>query len=349
VLVKSREVLVKTRVVVFGASEIAARALRAACRDVPGVELDLVDNEERAHEAVLDRAHPVDVVLIDAVENAPRVAKTSLTRDPRTLVHPMGPIESEGAARVLLEAVHASAQARRARQELLLSIVAHDVRAPLGVALGSLSEMSHPTVGDLNPEQRMLLRLVRRGLDRLTKLSTNLSQLARIDARRLALCRAPADVAVVAREAAERTAREDDERTTRVEFDTASVPADIDREKIACAVDNLVTNALRHAKSRVLVSVTRAGDDAMISVEDDGHGLPPDVPDVFDRLGAIEGRTGKTGSGLGLAVVRGLVLAHGGTATAENIVDDGAVRGARFVVRLPALARDAGRAAERAT
>ena len=87
------------------------------------------------------------------------------------------------------------------------------------------------------------------------------------------------------------------------------------------------------------VAVAAQTDAVEIVVEDDGPGLPANVADPFDRVGAALARASKTGSGLGLAVVRGVLVAHGGSARAES----GAV--SRIALNSPAWVTSSGRTA----
>ncbi|GII83876.1 hypothetical protein Ssi03_18660 [Sphaerisporangium siamense] len=105
------------------------------------------------------------------------------------------------------------------------------------------------------------------------------------------------------------------------------------RISLVRVVDNLLVNAQRHAESRVDVTTARSGDQAVLTVTDDGDGIAPEdrerVFEAFVRLD--EGRRRDPGgSGLGLAICRAIASAHHGTLTIED-----SPRGARFVLRLP--------------
>jgi signal transduction histidine kinase len=112
-----------------------------------------------------------------------------------------------------------------------------------------------------------------------------------------------------------------------------------DEERLRQLVGNLVQNALRHASARpgaVRVCVQRRAPDVLLTVEDDGPGIPPEALErVFDRFYRVDrGRArAQGGSGLGLAIVRHIADAHGGRVWAENRTD---ASGARLNVRLPA-------------
>ena len=90
----------------------------------------------------------------------------------------------------------------------------------------------------------------------------------------------------------------------------------VDAEELRRAVGNLVDNALRHARTRVEVAASADHDQAVISVSDDGPGIPPEdrerVFERFTRLDNARGR-GSGGAGLGLAIVRELITRAGGT------------------------------------
>nr|WP_079313510.1 HAMP domain-containing sensor histidine kinase [Microbispora sp. GKU 823] len=105
---------------------------------------------------------------------------------------------------------------------------------------------------------------------------------------------------------------------------------------------NLLDNAQRHARSRVLVEVRQEGAHAELAVSDDGGGIAEaDRERVFEPFTRLEKSRGRGGSGLGLTIAREIVRAHGGTIG----VEDAAEGGARFVVRLPLADPPPGRGA----
>ncbi len=110
-----------------------------------------------------------------------------------------------------------------------------------------------------------------------------------------------------------------------------------DRDGLGRVVRNLVDNARRHAASRVTVTV-RPGDPVELVVDDDGPGIPDEERErVFDRFFRLDSPRSRDagGAGLGLALVRELVAAAGGTVAVERSPDGGA----RLRVRLPAVGR----------
>ena len=110
-----------------------------------------------------------------------------------------------------------------------------------------------------------------------------------------------------------------------------------DRRRIGQVIGNLLANAARHspADSVIRMSAVRAGDQVEISVADQGRGIPAeDLPGLFRTFARLGGRGTAGDTGLGLAICRGIVEAHGGRIRAES---DGLGLGARFAFTLPVV------------
>jgi len=115
-----------------------------------------------------------------------------------------------------------------------------------------------------------------------------------------------------------------------------------DESRLARAIDNLVDNAVSFSPERGLVEIAAAetGDQVIVTVEDEGPGVPPDKREaIFQRFHSIrpDGEAFGRHSGLGLAIVRATIGGHDGTVIAEDRHDGRS--GARFVARLPARSR----------
>ncbi|MFL6101232.1 MAG: sensor histidine kinase [Actinomycetales bacterium] len=119
-----------------------------------------------------------------------------------------------------------------------------------------------------------------------------------------------------------------------------------DRARLGQAVTNLADNAARHAHSTVRLTVDEGRGRARIVVEDDGPGVPPDQRDhVFERFVRLDvsRERGSGGSGLGLSIVREIVLAHAGSVRIADGLPDGDGLGCRVEVELPLVPRSAAR------
>ena len=124
-----------------------------------------------------------------------------------------------------------------------------------------------------------------------------------------------------------------------IHVDPAATQVRGDAERLQQIAWNLVSNAVKFTQKggRVTIRLERDGNTARLSVKDDGEGIEADfLPYVFDRFRQAQGSTTRRygGLGLGLAVVRHLTEAHGGTVTASS---DGRGKGATFIVSLPIL------------
>ena len=134
-------------------------------------------------------------------------------------------------------------------------------------------------------------------------------------------------------------ARREGRITVVVDLEPGLPPARGDRERIVQVLGNLVRNALRHTPEGGIVSLQahRAGDFILVAVQDTGAGIPePQLSRIFDRFyrGDDARDRASGGAGLGLAIVRELVEAMGGTVSAESTMGEGS----RFTFTLPMAA-----------
>ncbi|HUY22393.1 MAG TPA: ATP-binding protein [Acidimicrobiales bacterium] len=217
-------------------------------------------------------------------------------------------------------------------QRALVGAVSHDLRTPLATIKMSASTMRNPDV-EVAPEQRAeLLELIDSQADRLDRLVTNLLDLSRVQAGALELRNQPIAVVDLVTEARRGLGHvmDDAEVTLRIPADLPLV--DVDHLLIGQVLANLLDNAVRHAPrgTAVTVSAGRHEDGLVhVVVEDKGPGIPraerANVFLTFTRGGA------SGGTGVGLAIARAFVAAHG-----QDIwVEDAPGGGARFIFTLP--------------
>jgi signal transduction histidine kinase len=225
------------------------------------------------------------------------------------------------------------AEAETLRKNLMAD-VAHELRTPLAVVQGNLQAildgvypLEMAQVASLYDETRLLTRLV-----------DDLHDLALADAGQLRLERAPVNLVALARAAVDQFAPGAEAAGVAMELSTTEERLEIegDAGRLAQVLRNLLSNALRHTPEggRVAVRVDRSGAWARLQVSDTGSGIrPEDLPHVFDRFyrGDRSGSRAGGGAGLGLAIARQIVTAHGGDIT----VASQAGQGTDFTVRLP--------------
>jgi signal transduction histidine kinase len=200
----------------------------------------------------------------------------------------------------------------RARREFIAN-ASHELRTPL-FSLGGFLELLENE--DLDPQtQREFLATMREQIDRLTKLATDLLDLSRVDAGRIHIEADVLDLGSLARTIADefRAVALSGDHGLEV-IDRAS-PAVVGDEERALQIGRiLVENALLHTPpgTTVRLSTARRNGTALLTVEDDGPGIPAkDAPHVFERFYRVEGSTAR-GSGLGLAIARELATVMGG-------------------------------------
>lgn len=212
--------------------------------------------------------------------------------------------------------------------------VAHELRTPLAVLLTSLDNALYEERG-LDASQLALLSEQARGMARLVQ---DLQDLSLAESGRLALDKrwfAPAEAAAVIAELLEAEAGEKGIRV-RTELDGEATVFG-DEKRFRQLLLNLADNALRHARTTMTVRVAAAGGGVRIEVEDDGWGMEEEELDqLFQRYVRrrtyADGSPAPRGLGLGLAVVKGIAEAHGGSVGVSSRFGAGAL----FYAELPA-------------
>src|SRR6516162_3694007 len=232
---------------------------------------------------------------------------------------------------ITLNDMLARLDAAQRRQRSLVSDTAHELRSPIASIRAQLEvALDHPEQQDWNQTGRDVLA----DTLRLSALAEDLLVLARLDEHQpRAGAGRPVDLAVLITEEAERSAGGRVPVTARA---TGPCVVTGEVEGLRRMLRNLIDNALRYAKSGVEVSARREAGEVVLTVSDDGPGIPPtDRERAFDRFVRLddarsrdEAETG--GAGLGLAIVRAIARTHGGSAYLE-----GATPGLRAIVRLP--------------
>lgn len=218
----------------------------------------------------------------------------------------------------------------------LLADVAHEVRTPIATLNGYLEAIED----GVEPMSPATIAILRDQASRLTRLAQDLAEVTHAEAGDLTLDIKDVDASELLQAAAS-AARESASSSgveLRVETAACAVLVSVDRTRLAQVLDNLVANAIRHtpAGGEVVLAAAPAGADQIrITVADTGEGIAAEhVPYVFERFYRADTARDRShgGSGIGLAISKALVEAHGGTMSASS---KGLGHGATFTVVLP--------------
>ena len=229
-------------------------------------------------------------------------------------------------------------QANRTKDEFL-AMLGHELRNPLSPIVTALQLMKMRNGGALSREQTVIDRQVAH----LVRLVDDLLDISRITRGKVELRKESVEIAEVMSKAVEIASVLLESRQHELHIE---VPPKLrwegDSTRLAQVVANLLTNSARYTNvgGRIVLKVEPAGKDYVISVKDNGAGLSAELlPRVFDLFfqGKRSSDRAEGGLGIGLTLVKSLVLMHGGTVTAKS---EGPGKGSEFIVRLPAVTPD---------
>ena len=248
-------------------------------------------------------------------------------------------LSDEGAVESMVVAMQDMAaveEQERLRAEFL-GMVSHELRTPLTSIMGSTTAIMR-SGGDLDPAVvRQFVRIIGDQAEHMNALVADLLDVARIETGTLPVGPEPAEVATLVDRA--RSAFSSAGGSNRLEID---IPPDLplvmaDRRRILQVLGNLLSNAARNSSesSVIRVSAVRDGVHVAVSVADQGRGFPAErLPDLFRKFSRAQSEEQSGDTGLGLAICKGIVEAHGGRIWAES---DGPGLGARFTFTLPTV------------
>ncbi len=210
----------------------------------------------------------------------------------------------------------------------------HELKTPLQ-SLGMSIELLQEGMADkLDAKQKQLLDAASDELQRLKSLISDLLDLSRIEAGRVAMEFERVPARVVVEKTADLLKSQADERHIELVIDLPDNIPDVraDANKITWVLTNLVVNALRYAKKRITLSAKRAGQWILLTVADDGEGIPLEHQSrIFDKFVQLKDEKSVGGTGLGLAICKEIVRAHTGTIW----VDSAPGKGSTFTFTLP--------------
>lgn len=246
-----------------------------------------------------------------------------------------GPREIAALARSFNEM---AAQVRLSQERLrrFLADVSHELRTPLTSIRGFAQAIADGTAVDEASRARSA-GIIAEESERVTRLVNELLELSKIESGQIEMARETVDLAALLQHCADVFSLRADQAHTKLITELEPLPYVIgDTDRLEQVLANLIDNALKHAPEGGQVKVrarAKSPDSVEVSVIDSGPGVPAeDLPHVFDRF--YRGDAAGTGAGLGLAIARQIVRAHGGDIEVGNLSE----KGAEFRVRLPAKA-----------
>ena len=241
-------------------------------------------------------------------------------------------------AEALLRQMEQLAEADR-RKDQFLALLGHELRNPLAPIMAGLELLRQrfaDPVPQVDDRVRRTRDIIERQSQHLARLVDDLLDISRISSGKIELRKASVAIQEIIESAVNTSQPILDERRHRLQLELSSEPLPVcgDTVRLVQVVANLLNNAARYTPDggTIAVKCERRGDQVEIRVRDNGRGIGSEfVARVFDAFSQEETRPG-SGLGLGLSVVRQLVVMHDGTV---SVASDGQGKGSEFTVRLP--------------
>jgi signal transduction histidine kinase/HAMP domain-containing protein len=218
-----------------------------------------------------------------------------------------------------------------------VSIVAHELRNPLGVVREAAALILDNLAGPVSEKQKQYLEIIRQTGDRLIHITTDLLDLAKIEAGKIVVNYEPMDILSLARQACEGIALRADKKGLKIAQDLPEGRLEIsgDFDKLLQVMINLLSNAFKFTeKGSITVEVRDLGGEVRCAVKDTGPGISEAnlsrLFSKFEQFGKDPGPAEK-GSGLGLVISKSIIEAHGGGIWAESELG----KGSSFIFTLP--------------
>jgi signal transduction histidine kinase len=232
--------------------------------------------------------------------------------------------ELEKANLSLQEAVEQLKDHDRMQREFI-NVAAHELRTPTQAIIG-YSDLFY-----LRPESREeSIKAISRNAERLESLTRDILDVTRIEGHRLDLHKEKFDISEVVASAIEDIRRRVHDGNIKFEYAPRKIVVEADRMRISQVISNLLSNAVKFTeKGTVYISADNKDGQVIISVEDTGPGIDPEI---MSRLFTKFTSKSQTGTGLGLFISKSIIEAHGGRIWAENNKDK---KGATVAFRLP--------------
>ncbi len=238
---------------------------------------------------------------------------------------------------LLLRDVTRLTELDRLKSEFVM-IASHELRTPLTSIGMSVKLLLEKTMSKLDEKEQQLLLVAQEDLQRLKNLVSNLLDLSKIEAGKMAMELQNISVYTICQNAADALKSQTDVKGVHLALDLhpdlPHVKADAD--KIIWVLTNLISNALRYTDSggNIRLAAEQLGPYVHVSVSDNGPGIPYEIQSkIFDKFVQIKSDKALGGSGLGLTICKEIIRAHGGTIWVDSIPEEGST----FTFTLPVV------------
>lgn len=219
-----------------------------------------------------------------------------------------------------------------------LNITTHELRTPISAIKGYIQMILKQKLGEINEEQKKSLEIALRNANRLDHLIQDILDISRLDSGRMRFIPEQTNIKTMIKEIVETMQALADKKHIKINTMLEENLPDltIDGERIQQVIINLLNNAIKFSQdsSNVNINVRKEQEDILFKVQDFGRGIPEDQKEnIFEAFYQVKSNDDKKlgGVGLGLAISRGIILAHGGRIWVESTLD----KGSKFSFTLP--------------
>jgi two-component system OmpR family sensor kinase len=308
---------------------VAGASLDSLDRTMSDVVLELVVGGLVAVAVAGFGAYWLARMALGPVERMRREVAALSERDQEAIIDVPGTRDEIAALATTMNEILLRLQRALARQRAFVADAGHELRTPFAVLQTELELAAKP--GRSHEELAEAIRNAADETARLSRLANDLLLLARSDEDQLVIRQADTDVGSLFARSVERAEPRAQEMEVRCRVEVVpGLLARVDPDRMGQVVDNLVDNALRFAPrgTAIVLSARPSGTDLVVEIADSGPGFPEDfLPHAFERFRRPDPDRARSagGAGLGLSIVRAIVVAHGGGAVASNRPEGGAV------------------------
>ncbi|MBI2981379.1 MAG: PAS domain-containing sensor histidine kinase [Deltaproteobacteria bacterium] len=217
------------------------------------------------------------------------------------------------------------------RQAEFVTRISHELRTPITVIKGAVGNLKDGVVGDVTEKQGRVIEAISRNVDRLGRLVSNVLDLSRLESGKAKVSLQRVDITQVIEEAIQNLNAQAKERDLKITSRHPDSLADVwaDPDLISQVMTNLLSNAIRFARSHIFVESSETSRQIQISVKDDGPGISrEDQSKLFNKFEQITrpvGGPGYKGTGLGLSICKEILKNHHGEIWVESERDHGAI------------------------